>query len=130
MATNGQTIDGWRVDMAPRFSTSYSAMWDAEVRCTKDYKRWQWRNLLRNSGGTSWSSPYNNIAVITHPNPQTLGNCLNTSLIEKGWAGGNGIPYRVDNRQNASGHQLDMVSLPTTFTANWLQLGLDYFTRT
>lgn len=130
VATNGQTINSVRVDLASRFSTSYSAGWDAEMRCTKDYKRWQWRNLLRNSGGALSGSPYNNIAVVTHPNPQTLGNCLNTALVEYSWAGGNGIPYRIDNRQNAAGHQLDMVSMITTFNPTWAQVELDYFTRT
>ena len=129
VATNNQSINGVTVSLASRFSTSYSATWDAEMRCTTDYKRWQWRNLLRNSGGALSGSPYNNIAVVTHPNVQTYGNCLNTSLSEYSWAGGSGIPYRLDTRQNAAGHQLDMVGMVTTYNPSWVQVNLDYYTR-
>lgn len=106
--------------------SKYNASWAADFRFTRDYKRWQWRALL--AGPTlAAAPPYDNIVTVSHPTPQTMGNCLNTCVINNDWAGGQAIGMRVDNRQHAGGHRLDVVGAVSR-AATWFGVTLDYYT--
>lgn len=107
--------------------SKYAAGWNCGFRFTRDYKRWQWRALLK--GPTlAAAPPYDNIMTITHPTPQTYGNCLNTCLINHDWAGGSASGMRVDNRQHAGGHRLDVVSAEASVVPAYFGVILDYCT--
>ena len=107
--------------------SKYAAGWNCGFRFTRDYKRWQWRALLK---GPTLAAvpPYDNLMTISHPNPQTLGNCLNISIINADWAGGSAIGMRVDNRQHAGGHRLDIVGAEAGVVPAYFGLILDYTT--
>jgi hypothetical protein len=73
--------------------------------------------------------PYDNIAIIAHPSPQTLGNCLNICQTIYGWAGGPMQGIRVDTRQQAGGHRIDVVSAVAGTVAGYFAMTLDYVTN-
>lgn len=123
----GVNANGVLATFGPGWSNYADPPWSADFRFTKDYKRWQWRALLK--GPTLGTAPpYDNIVTVSHPNPQTLGNCLNHALINYYWAGGEGAAMRVDNRQHAGGHRLDIVSAVNGTVPAWFGLILDYCT--
>jgi hypothetical protein len=106
--------------------SKYAAGWNCGFRFTRDYKRWQWRALLK--GPTlAAAPPYDNIVTVTHPTPQTIGNTLNICLINRDWAGGSAIGIRVDNRQNAGGHRLDVTGGTAGVVPAYFGVIMDYF---
>jgi len=108
--------------------SEYNAGWARDFRFTRDYKRWQWRALLT---GPSLGAvpPYDNIVIVAHPSPQTLGNCLNVSVVNKDWAGGPMQGMRVDTRQQAGGHRIDIVSATAGTVPGYFAMTLDYCTN-
>lgn len=122
----GVNADGVLATFGPGWS-NYHETWGTDFRFTRDYKRWQWRALVK--GPTlATAPPYDNIVTVTQPNPQTLGNCLNICLTNRDWAGGQTIGIRVDNRQHPGGHRLDVVGAAAGVTVPYFGMTLDYCT--
>jgi hypothetical protein len=123
----GANADGVQASFGAGWSDYYAPAWSNDFRMTRDYKRWQWRALVKGPS-LATAPPYDNIVTVSHPNPQTLGNCLNDCLINADWSGGSAIGMRVDNRQHPGGHRLDVVGAEAGVVPAYFALTLDYCT--
>lgn len=103
----------------------YGSGWaEPQFRCTPDYRRWQWRGLMRNTSGAA-NNTQANIIDIAHPAPFLNQQILNLLMVHVTWAGGQSHSSRIDCSPNGYGHKLNLVS-PKAVASGWVAFNLDY----